>query len=282
MLGARSRSRAWGYRCIHLDPCLLVGQQRLGRPLYAPFRSFARQPAIDDDRQHADRHLDQPLRAMRDIAPESERVALFEQIALLAVPVTDLARQDVDELGAGMLEARKYLALVRQGDQEGLEHLTRSALSGQQVIGVPALGSAAHDFEALPVGHVLRIAFFSPTSCRSSAGRTPESLRERDDRFQARADVAGLETAQHAGADAGACCGDIGQREAQLFADPARDTSDAARKSRLPRPARSEDWALWRLCGVRSCGLGSTQSLPGRRFAHFRRDQSVGAICPCN
>src|SRR5438132_5411942 len=44
---------------------------------------------IDDHRQHPDRHLHQSLRAMRDIAPESERVALFEQKAFLPVPVTD-------------------------------------------------------------------------------------------------------------------------------------------------------------------------------------------------
>ena len=54
----------------------------------------------------------------------------------------------------------KDLAFVGQGHQEGLEHLARSALSGQQVIGVAALGAAAHDFEALPVGNVLRIALF--------------------------------------------------------------------------------------------------------------------------
>src|SRR4030088_3443149 len=72
----------------------------------APSPLFRGVPAVDDDRQHTDRHLDEPLRAVRDVAPESERVALLEQIAFPAMPVADFARQDVDELGSGVLEAR--------------------------------------------------------------------------------------------------------------------------------------------------------------------------------
>src|SRR5579863_4897083 len=92
-----------------------VGEQRR-RPLSAGYCSVARCAAVNNNRQHTDRHLNQLFGAVGDVAAKGQRVPGLEQMTALAVPIADLAREDVDEFGAGVLEPGEDLALVGQGD----------------------------------------------------------------------------------------------------------------------------------------------------------------------
>src|SRR5476649_3052904 len=69
--------------------------------------SFSCGRRVQDDRQKLNRHLDELLRTVRNIALEREGVARMEDIGLLAVPVFNHTFQHMNELGAGMLEDRK-------------------------------------------------------------------------------------------------------------------------------------------------------------------------------
>src|SRR3977135_2634089 len=118
------------------------GSWHLSLPCLGLTRSCGCSACVEDARQHADRHLAQPLRAVRDVTAKGQGVALLEQIALLAVAVTHLPRQNVDELGPRVLKAREDLALVGECDEERLEFLARPTRSGQQLIGMSAPGAA--------------------------------------------------------------------------------------------------------------------------------------------
>ena len=75
---------------------------------------------------------------------------------------------------------------------------------------------------------MLRTAFDLADFLQQQCRTYPEGLGQRDDGLEARIDVAGLETAQHARADAG-MLRDVGQGQIQLFADAAGDVTDARR-----------------------------------------------------
>ena len=134
-----------------------------------------------------------------------------------------------------MLETRKHLALVGERDQEGFEGFFGSALRSQQVIGMPAPRAAADDLEALTGGDALR-AFRGAADVLQQQGR-PHAQRRRqcDQCFQAGRDVAGLEPAQHSGADPGAGS-DIREGQMLAFAHTPRDHSQLTTDVRY-RPA---------------------------------------------
>src|ERR1700688_3690589 len=86
---------------------------------------------VNDDGQHPYRHLVQRLRAVRHVAAETQRIARLQRIAVAAVPIRQRSGEEVDELCAGVLEARKHFTLVGQRHEKGLEGFSRTALGGQ-------------------------------------------------------------------------------------------------------------------------------------------------------
>ena len=79
----------------------------------------------------------------------------MQAVHLLAVAVVHTPFEHVDELGSGVLKVRKNLTLVVNGDQKGLKGLGRTLVVGQQMVGVPAFGTPAHDFHARTLAHML-------------------------------------------------------------------------------------------------------------------------------
>ncbi len=75
---------------------------------------------------------------------------------------------------------------------------------------------------------MLRAAFVFADFLQQQRRAYPEGFGQRYDGLEARVDVAGLEPAEHAGADA-RVLRDIGQREIEFFANAARDVADARR-----------------------------------------------------
>jgi hypothetical protein len=71
---------------------------------------------LDDDREEADRELEELLGAVGCVGVEEQRVAGFETVGLAAVAVEHLALEQVDELGPGVLEQGEDLGLLGQGD----------------------------------------------------------------------------------------------------------------------------------------------------------------------
>src|ERR1700722_15552993 len=108
------------------------------------------------------------------------------------------------------------------------------------MIGMAAAGAAPHDLESLPGGHALCPFLVSPHLLQQKRGSYAERTGERNQGLQTGSDMAGLEPAQHSGADPGGGR-DIRQRQVLAFPDSASDQSqlpaDIAR-SDLRRRAR--------------------------------------------
>src|SRR6202044_3036279 len=100
-------------------------------------------------------------------------------------------------------------------------------------------------------------------------GTDAENFSESDYRFQAGANAASLEAAQHARADV-SLLGDIGEGEAQIFTDPSRHAPDAGGKIGCRgRLARRTGCGGGFPAGARTGSIRHGLSLD-RRIAYFR------------
>jgi len=133
-----------------------------------------------------------------------------------AVPVGQRTGQEINEFGAGVLKARKHLALVGQGDEKRLEGLARPALRGQQMVGMAATGAAPNHLQPLPRGNSLRPLLVPADLLQEQGGSHAERAGQRQQSLQTGRDMAGFQTAEHPGADPGRG-GHIRQRQTLAF-----------------------------------------------------------------
>ena len=102
---------------------------------------------------------------------------------MTTVAVGERARQDVDEFRAWMLEARKYFALVSQGNKERFEGLPGAALCGEEMIGVAATRATSYDLQTQTRRHSLRTFLFTAHALKQDGRPHTEGGGERDQSF---------------------------------------------------------------------------------------------------
>ncbi len=186
--------------------------------------------SVDDDGEHPDRYLLQPLGAMRHVSAEGEGIARAHHVGMAPMAIVQDAGEQMDELDARMLESRKHFAPVVQRHEEGFEYLPGATLSGEQVIGMSAPGSAAYCFQALARPDQLRTAVVGPHPPHEHRGRHAQGLSQGDDGLEAGRDPPGLETAQHGARDIRAPRY-VGKRQVLTLAQPPRRAAEVERRT---------------------------------------------------
>src|SRR5688572_18611294 len=82
-----------------------------------PVKPLFLAPGVANDRQVACRQLAQVFRPVRNVGVEIEAVAGLQQVGLVAVTIPDLALQHEQELDPLMLEDRKDVRILAEGDE---------------------------------------------------------------------------------------------------------------------------------------------------------------------
>src|SRR5690606_20729145 len=100
--------------------------------------------------------------AMRRIRIEIQTVARSHSIKTIAMAIDDLAFQNVEELYAAVLELRKFIRRLCQGDEIGLDHqaIAFDALVSEQFILMAGARTAPLHFHALTRLDESRRVFF--------------------------------------------------------------------------------------------------------------------------
>src|SRR5579862_5122679 len=106
------------------------------------------------------------------------------------------------------------------------------------MIGVAALGSAAHDLQALAAAYELRRTVTRAETLQQVGETDAERGRESRKRIEARHGIACLQATQHGAADTGAR-GDVAQREILRDPQAPRDLSDVLAQPGALRVART-------------------------------------------
>jgi hypothetical protein len=111
-------------------------------PRPSPASGNLRPLRVDDDREVLHGGLDQLLGAVAGGGVEEQGVAGLHQVGAVGVPVAHLAGQHVEELDAGVSEARVGRGVLAQRDEVGLDAEVAGQRVAEQVVEMAGLGAA--------------------------------------------------------------------------------------------------------------------------------------------
>src|SRR6185295_1679332 len=137
---------------------------------------------MGDNAEEAYRQPAQLLRSMGHIGIEEQRIAWREQIDHIAMPIAHFPLEHIQKLDSLMLEHRKDVGGLRQGNEVGLHDQGAVARMSKKLILMPRPRSPALDFQAFPCPDERRVTHLLEASeqrCYRNLERPRQGLKRR-------------------------------------------------------------------------------------------------------